>query len=399
MADAGPTADGGVTDAGPASTAGTCGVAVVQPECTVTDLMCSPGNPCNPNSSTNQGYDPCYFVAISGQLGYRSPVMLCQNGYCNNPPQGDPCTQICLQTPDDPRATTCENYYDGSQLCLPACTTDTDCTGATAFDQQSYNPPLLTNYCVNNGGGSACQPLLCYNENNLVMQDASVLYKPCTGYPDTLCEPQFSGDDSAVIGYCTAVRPGATATVGQACDETAGREATTALCGADAICLGGRCAAICDASQNGGKGTPACPTSLTCISAQNVALTADYQVGGCSTPCDPFADAAHDECMNYCGGPPAKCHWIVGDPNPGEPSGYCGAALTNPVAVGQPCTPATVDQCVAGAQCLLQSDGVTTLCTELCNVTAAAGSPDSCRNGVACTVIGNFTKAGACGTL
>ncbi len=364
--------------------------------CTLFSTSCALGDACDPSSAGNQGEDPCLYKAAQSGLAQRAPTLACHGGHCANPLEGEPCSSNCAQVAGDPRPIGCAAFYDGSSVCLPVCQTDADCTGATEYDSQSYNPPPITNFCMKYGSFSSCQPDLCFAEGQKGLDDPSVLYKPCQDRPDTLCLPQFAGSLSTVVGYCMAVRPKATATVGQPCDAHAGREATVAVCGADAVCLGGRCAAVCDASQLGAAGTPACSGADSCISTQNVNLVADYQVGGCGRACDPFSDLDHSGCANYCGGPAARCDWIVGDPAGGQPRGYCGAALEHPVPVGQPCSPAAVDPCEAGARCLTGSDGVTRACTRLCDPTAKAGSPDACPTGSTCTAFDPLKHAGYC---
>jgi hypothetical protein len=390
--------DGGsaASDGGAKSVSGTCGLPATSTACTLYSSSCNVGDSCDPKSMTNQGYDPCYYGVVSQSLSPRSPLLACNGGFCTDPVQGQPCSLNCVQTAGDPRKTACLDFYDGSKLCMPSCASDTDCDGATAYDAQNYNPQPATNYCVNYGAASGCQPVLCFAEGQPQLSDPSVLYNPCAARPGTICVPQYTGSLSAIVGYCMAVRPNAPSTVGQVCNARAGREATLATCGRDAICLGGRCEAICDASQLGRSGTPKCDGSHTCISPQNVNLIADYQVGGCGDPCDPFADLEHSQCANYCGGPPTRCNWIVGDPVGNQPRGYCGAALEKPILVGQACQHDAVDPCEPGARCLLGSDGVTRVCTHLCDPSVDSGNQDACPSGLSCTAFTPLKRSGYC---
>ncbi len=396
-ADAGTDGGSTVIDAG--TPVGVCTLAKTNLTCTLFSGSCTPGDSCNPNSSTNQGYDPCYLkVNASNQLGYRPQFLACRSGFCAQPIDGDPCTGTCTQTVGDPRRTSCLTLYDTSKQCMPACANDSDCRGSSFYDGNLNNAQRVANFCVNYGTASGCQPLLCFAEGQTgPLGDTGALYKPCASHPDTLCLPRYVSGDSNIEGFCTPVRPDAGTTVGQTCDPRAGREATTANCGPDAICLGGRCAAICDASQLGRKGTPACSKDLTCISPQGLDLISDYQFGGCGDPCDPFADLAHSGCVNYCGGPPVRCTWIIGDEKPSAPRGYCAASIKPPIKVGKICkSGGAVEQCETGAYCLLSSDGVTRVCTRLCDPSEDAGTPDMCPNNLTCTAFAGFTRSGYC---
>jgi hypothetical protein len=132
-------------------------------------------------------------------------------------------------------------------------------------------------------------------------------------------------------------------------------------------------------------------------SQQGLDLIADYQKGGCADPCDPFADETHNGCANYCGGPKARCQWLIADPKPGLPRGVCGAALQNPIATGQPCTKdGVVDPCVAGAYCLTSSADGSHTCTKLCDPSPDAGPFDGCPNGQTCSGFNGLTRSGFC---
>jgi len=392
-------------DAG-AATQGTCGVVSTGNDCTLFVGTCAFGDTCNPNNNTNQGYDPCYYKVAGQNLRVRTgSTLICHsdgtNGYCSTPVEGEPCVDKCTQTPGDTRATGCIDFFEGGKRCMPSCKDDTECTGAAVYDQQNYNPQPVTNFCMNYGTASGCQPNLCFAEGVDQLDDPSVLYKPCADHPDTICVPQYTGDLSTIIGYCMATRKGATSTVGKLCDSLAGVESSATTCGPDAICLGGRCAAICDAAQLGGNDTPACGAGRTCISPQNVNLIADYQVGGCGISCDPFTDLEHSGCVNYCGGPPSRCEWIVGDSAGGPdapPRGFCGAAIKTPIKVGKACTRTNydIDPCEAGARCLLSSNGTSRTCVRLCDPTAEAGSPDSCPDDQTCNAFDPLKHAGYC---
>ena len=388
--------DAGAADAGTVEPVGVCTRPSTTATCTLLSQTCNPGDSCNPNSATNQGYDPCFYRVVQNRLSGRSPVQVCEAGRCGLPAQGDPCSQTCSQTPGDPRRTVCTAGYDNDPLCMPACTTDTDCRGANTYDSNLQNPQPITNLCVRYGNASACQPALCFVDGSPNFGNPNVLYKPCVGHPNTVCLPRFVGSNTALLGFCMAARPGGAPTVGQTCDPRAGVEATAATCGADATCLGGRCAAICDASQLGGAGTPACPSDQTCVSPQGLDLVTSYQFGGCADPCNPFTDLANSGCVNYCGGSSARCNWIIGDPKVGEPRGVCGAAVKAPIPTGGECTRDPLDPCESGNFCLLSSNGVTRTCTRLCDPIAVAGAPDACPTGQSCTAFASFTRSGYC---
>jgi hypothetical protein len=228
------------------------------------------------------------------------------------------------------------------------------------------------------------------------LQNVSALYQPCAGRANTTCLPRFAGNLSSVAGFCTANRPGATTTVGQVCDPNAGVEASSALCGPDAACVGGQCQAICDASKLGQDGTPGCAAGQTCVSPQGVDLVADFQYGGCGDSCDPFADIEHSGCWKYCGGPPARCNWIVGNPSANTPRGYCGPALESPVPNGQACTVGAIDPCEAGSKCLLSADQIHSFCTHLCDPAAGPGAADACPAGMTCTAFASLMRSGYC---
>lgn len=387
------TADGGELDAG-VSPLGTCRVPTTGAECSIFTGTCNVGDRCDPDSTTNQSYDPCLLFATGNRLGYRQTPLSCVDGYCSQPQEGEACTGACRQTAGDGRRTVCRDAADGERYCMPQCTENSDCSRSDYADS-NINAQPATNYCRNYGNGAACQPALCFAEGVNGLDDTSVLYKPCAQIPDSLCLPRFSQTTSGIVGFCTAVRPGTGSTVGQVCNPRAGIESPSELCGADAVCLGGRCAPICDASTLGADGkTPGCEAPLTCISPQGLDLVASYQFGGCGTPCDPFADLAHSGCVSYCGGPPTKCHWIIADPSPGAHRGYCGAALVNPLKAGEKCRSGVVDPCEAGARCLRTADG-TGECTRLCDPTAVAGTPDACPSGT-CKAFQGFTRSGYC---
>ncbi len=394
--DAGPADGGAPVDGGPL---GICTLPSTTHTCDLYQASCGAGDPCDPNSNTNQGYDPCYLKVSGNNLAYRTTYLFCHGSTCTDPVEGEPCTSRCIQTAGDSRTTACVDFYDGSKLCMPACSREADCRGASIYDPAVYTAQPLTNYCVNYGAAGGCQPELCFVEGSTMPDgDPSLLYKPCAGHPDSLCLPRYDGRVSQVVGFCTVVRPDAGSTVGQACDSYAGVEASAALCGPDATCLGGRCAGLCDASQLGGNGTPACSDGLSCQSPQGLDLVADYQFGGCGDGCDPFADLTHSGCADYCGGPKVRCNWIIGDPVAGVSPGYCGAALETPIADGQPCsfTSTGIDPCVTGDYCLYSSATGSRFCTRLCNPTADAGSPDLCPGGQTCTAFTGFNHSGYC---
>lgn len=393
--------DAGGPDAGPVDAGepvGTCTAPSTNHTCNLSSSTCSVGDPCNPNSSANQGYDPCYYRVQSNQLAYRNVEHICHGGICTDPYQGEPCSGACVQSVGDSRKTSCLSFFDGSKTCMPECSTSSDCRGSEYYDNYLYYPNTVTNYCVNVGTKSGCQPELCFIEGQAGFDDPAVLYKPCMNHPDSLCLPRYVGSVSTILGFCEATRPDAgTSTVGQACDPTAGNESNAGLCGPDATCMGGRCVKLCDASQLGGAGTPSCPSDLTCISQQGLDLIADYQQGGCGDPCDPFADEGHNGCANYCGGPKARCEWLIQDPKPGLPHGMCTAALENPLAVGASCKRfAGIDPCVAGARCLTSGADGSQTCTKLCDPSPDAGPADGCPNGQTCNGFNGLTRSGYC---
>ncbi len=392
----GGASDGGASDGGgPAETSGVCTLLRTNISCTLYTPGCGLGDTCNPSNSTNQGYDPCFYKVVGSSLGYRAQVAICRGGVCAPPAEGDSCKVGCAQTAGDPRKTTCLASYDGTGLCMPACASDADCRTSSFYDSRLSNAQRVTNFCVNYAGGAGCQPALCFMEGEAGMDNPAVLYKPCADHANTLCLPRYSGSDSNILGFCTAVTPSPAPTVGKACDPRAGREALNSLCGADAVCLGGRCAALCDAATLGRGGTPKCTKDKTCISPQGLDLISDYQFGGCGDPCDPFTDLEHSGCVNYCGGPSARCNWIVGDPQIGEPKGYCGSANTISTRIGQACVMGAIDPCEAGAYCLSSSSGGRT-CTRLCDPTVGAGTPSACPTGKTCTAFQGFKKSGYC---
>jgi hypothetical protein len=388
--------DGGTADAG---VSGKCGVVQTSVTCTISSGSCQVGDACDTEADVNQGYDPCFVGVTGNQLGYRSVPRTCRDGFCGLPGENEVCSNTCLQTAGDSRRTTCANVANGSKLCLPACATDAECRGAGIFDTGIYNPQPITNLCVNNGGGAACQPVVCYQEGEPGIEDPLVLYKPCQGHPGTRCLPRYFGDASSVVGVCMAVRNTTSPTVGEACDVVAGVEASSALCGPDAVCMGGRCAAICDAATLGiGGKTPTCTDPDTaCISLQGLDLISNYQVGGCGKGCHPFATLNESGCVSYCGGPPARCIWIVGDPPGGDqPRGYCGASVKDSIPTGQSCSRATSSGiCESGSRCLTEADGVTQTCTRLCDPVAVAGSRDACPSGT-CKAFNGLPRSGYC---
>ncbi len=384
------TVDGG--------TAGTCDVVKTAQTCILTSSSCSDGDSCDPEATVNEGYDPCYIGAQGQNLGYRATARLCKSGFCAQPSLGDPCSGSCEQAVGDSRRTTCLRTADGSRVCLASCSFDNDCTGAMAFDNNNFNPPAITSLCVSNGGGKGCQPQVCYLDDDAKLGDPNVLYKPCFNHEDTMCLPRFYGDGTRVAGFCTASRSALISTVGKPCDMAAGREAKAAICGTDALCMGGRCAALCDAATLGTDGvTPGCTDpALTCISMQGLDLVSDYQVGGCNIACHPFAKLEDSGCVSFCGGPPTRCNWIVGDGAGNQPRGYCAAALKAPVAVGQSCRVASAsDPCESGARCMLADDGVSAVCKRLCDPMAIPGSRDACPTGT-CTAFDSLTRSGYC---
>jgi hypothetical protein len=389
--------DGGMADAG---VSGTCGAPGNGAVVNLYSSRVNVGDKCDPNSTTNSGYDPCMFTVSGQNLAYRNTTLICHDGICTEPFLSEPCDNTCVQTPGDPRRTSCLAFYDGTNLCMPECQNETDCHGTERYDSASNNPQPVTHYCVNYGTKSGCQPELCYIDGDMMdggltpLGNPKNLYQPCSSHPDSLCLPRFEGDLSIILGFCTAVRPDAGSTVGQACDPRAGIDAPNSLCGPDATCLGGVCAKMCDAAQLGLAGTPACDASRSCISPQGLDLIADYQFGGCSISCDPFADLANSGCANFCGGPPTRCNWVISDNPPTALRGYCGGALKTPIATGKPCVSGAVQPCEAGDYCLTGSDGVTRTCTKLCDPSQDAG-PDTCP-GKKCTAFTGFKHSGYC---
>ena len=123
---------------------------------------------------------------------------------------------------------------------------------------------------------------------------------------------------------------------------------------------------------------------------------AAYQVGGCGTACDPFASLENSGCVDSCGGPAARCNWIVGDPVGDSPRGYCGAAVRVPLTAGEKCARGAVDPCEAGARCLIVSDGTTRTCTKLCDPESAPGEPDACLGQDKCVGFGGLLRSGYC---
>jgi hypothetical protein len=401
--DDGGVGDGGMDDGGTidAGVSGTCGAPGNGAVANLFSATVKVGDKCNPNSTTNQGYDPCMFTVSGQNLAYRNTTLICHDGICTEPFLSEPCDSTCVQAPGDPRRTSCLAFYDGTNLCMPECQTDSDCHGTEKYDSSSANPQSVTHYCVNYGTKSGCQPELCYIDGDMMdggltkLGMSSNLYQPCSSHPDSLCLPRFEGDLTIILGFCTAVRPDAGSTVGQACDSRAGIDAPNSLCGPDATCLGGTCAQLCDAAQLGAKGTPMCDASRTCVSPQGLDLIADFQFGGCTETCDPFADLANSGCANFCGGPPTRCNWIIGDAVPTAVRGYCAAALKTPIPTGQHCVSGAVQPCEAGDYCLTGSDGVTRTCTKLCDPSQDAG-PDTCPGTKKCTAFTGFKHSGYC---
>jgi hypothetical protein len=400
MDDGGSMGDAGVVDAG---VTGTCGPPKTRAVCNLNSATCNVGDSCDPNSTVDQGYDPCFFlVDNTNSLNYRTTTLVCNFGYCTKPFLSDGCDDTCVQAPGDPRPTSCLDFYNGGKLCMPECQTDSDCHGTEKYDSSSNNPQSVTHYCVNYGTKSGCQAELCYIDGDSVdggltkLGMPSNLYQPCSSHADSVCLPRFEADLSIIVGFCTAVRPDAgSSTVGQACDSRAGIEAPNSLCGPDATCLGGVCAKLCDAAELGSLGTPACDASRTCVSPQGLDLIADYQFGGCTESCDPFSDLEHSGCANFCGGPPTRCNWIISDNPPSALRGYCGGALKTPIPTGQHCLSGAVQPCEAGDYCLLSSDGVTRTCTKLCDPSQDAG-PDTCPGTKKCTAFTGFKHSGYC---
>ena len=363
-------------------TAGTCvyanGRAGGPGTCSTTSANCYPGDGCNPNRDyCNKGgalvCDPTANVCVPYDTTYAS----CSHDADCHAPAGASHPQVCAAT------------VLFGDACAPGCTTDADCTGAMPIDQANYNPPNVSTFCDSNGGGAlGCQQILCWVSPDLQAQgiptDTSVLYKPCPGHPNSVCVPQYWGDVTDMVGFCQATQPGAPAsTVGQPCSNASSGLSSDVLCGPDATCLGGVCQAICDAAPYGeANGGPTCPASQTCISAQGLNLVSTWQVGGCGTPCDPWtADETQSGCASFCGGPAARCDWIFGDPISGQPLGYCGKAPAAPAPEGGACT--TDADCAQGASCLGDGQGGAE-CVRICDLQAAAGTPDSCPSGQRC---------------
>lgn len=400
--DDGDPDDAGIEDGpplpAPDGVEGVCAMANTSATCDLYSATCAVGDRCQLAATNIGDLDPCSIKVQQQRPVSRTPTLVCgAAGRCRLPGAYEPCDSQCLQAAGDARRTICTRTVSGDRMCLPSCGGHDECDGSDTFDTQLWAPQPATNYCVNYGGGAACQPSLCYLDGSPSIGDPSVLYKPCdklgTG---SLCLPRYYGEGSSVIGLCTAVRPVSSSTVGQVCNVRAGNEPGQQTCGPDAICMGGVCAALCDASQLGGAGTPACTPDKTCVSPQGIDLIADYQYGGCVDPCNPLTDFAHSGCVDSCGGPPARCNWIIGDPKVGQALGYCGAALTQPLPIGAECTWGAIDPCVSGSYCLGSSDGSTRRCTQLCSPQATAGAPDACPTGKRCTAFDPLTRVGYC---
>lgn len=382
-------------------TVGTCARPPSTTTCIISRASCNAGDACDPESAVNGGYDPCFIASAGGSLGYRATALMCgADGHCRVPVDGEPCTRPpgCLQTPGDPRPTACNRNADGELRCMPSCTTDSECQGSEFQDFGLNSPERLTNYCVRYGLGAGCQPKRCYEEGKGgAIGDVNNLYQPCANTPNSICLPRFVSAATNIVGFCAPVRQSTASTVGQACDARGGLESGNSYCGAGALCLGGRCAALCDAAALGTHGTPTCGADKLCVSPQGLDLISSYQFGGCTDPCHPFTTLEESGCVNACGGAKSRCYWLVGDPVVGQPRGYCGAAVREPIAVGRPCTKTSVDPCESGAQCRLDANGTTRSCVKLCDPGADAGTPiNACPAGKRCTAFSSLTRSGYC---
>ncbi len=398
-------------DAGTPTTVGTCGVVGTPPTCTLRSATCALGASCDPNSSANQGYDPCSLQYSGGSLYYRAAGYACHSGVCALPQLNDTCTAKCSETPGATNKTVCAELDVNSKVCAVSCTTDADCPGvfypngnlasAQRFGVISHAP--LTQWCVPHPelGKSVCQPRLCF-EDAPDRNNEGFLFKACADVPNSICLPHEtstlsdyfgSSNTSTVLGFCHAVRPGTAPTVGQACDERSGTEAPDRLCGPDALCAGGRCQALCDASQPGGY-FPACGPSQTCLNPYyGTDPLSGHQTGMCGVACDPFADEAHSGCTNFCGGPRARCQWQGLDKVPGP--AHCVAMAAHPKPAGAPCT--ATGECGTGMICWsTANDNSNPVCTQLCSQAAAAGSADACRQGSCQPLYDGANRIGAC---
>jgi hypothetical protein len=356
--------------------------------CTGTSGACQLGDSCDPN------LDYC------GSGG-----LVCDptRSVCGLPGLGAACTTSCAQTAGASQPVVCAaNEFASGGLCQTGCGADSDCLFATVADTNSGLP--VSQFCARSdpAGPAACQALVCYapaSGGSTGFGSTSDFYKPCAGHPDSLCVPTFQFGEQ--LGMCQAVRHAATlavTTVGQVCSTQASGGLQDLLCGKDATCLGGRCAAICDVQQGGTGTLPGCSATQTCIATSQVDLTEAFQVGGCGIPCDPWtSDASKNGCpADFCNGPLSACEWIIGDRVGSRPLGYCRAETASPLHEGDDCK-ARPGDCATGLFCLSTNAARTAAaCFRLCDATAAAGSPDACTAGKTCTAFNGFTHGGRC---
>jgi hypothetical protein len=309
---------------------------------------------------------------------------------CRNPNQFDPCL------PGGPSCNLIGDTNAASWVCVNPAPTN----------PQSSNQ--CWEACKNNGDCvlpfMSCDAIgidhLCFYQYNSTCTPFSTCNG--TGTNDGICYTIAPGGTNTPYQSCYQARTDGDGGPGTACNVNATRQNPGGFCDTSDICLAGICQPICDVTGAGGR---------TCSGANGLCLqdpafgdqtgttTPVTVLGACGVTCD-FTDLGGSNCVTSDAGVASKCFPGVfgqfGYPDDG--TGFCVAASTTPIALGQSCSSDGVhfDPCVAGTACIGSAAAGST-CTQLCTNVGLA-----CTDGGTCLQINNgaggaYAHVGYCG--
>ncbi|MHB1847049.1 MAG: hypothetical protein ACYCWW_19680 [Deltaproteobacteria bacterium] len=364
-----PTTPGGTpVVCGTPSGTTSCGDACSGDECVL-------GSFCQDQATASGTVDPCASAGLVCDPNLQA---------CRQPLEFETCLPggpACRPLLDSTVSLQClSDRSNGLTLCVQPCAATADCATPYASCQVGGTDTAGNSYSV-------CS-------YNIVPPAGCTDYFgscPAAGAADGLCVPIFqAGFGSFGLCWQAATDGGA---LGDPCFVNATR-ATGGFCAAAGMCLGGVCAASCNAGTDGG---PTCgPQTLTdggvgatqqCDPTQGQSgNAADY--GNCSVACD-FTSASGGGCVTTPEGTPEKCFPMGFYGLPDSVTGMCLAAAPNPLPVGAVCNASALpadlfDPCIAGALCL-GIPGQTSHCDQLCNGVGQPGAP--CASGQTCTAL------------
>ncbi|HUB06939.1 MAG TPA: hypothetical protein VMB50_08060 [Myxococcales bacterium] len=346
---------------------------------------CTLGTTCQPPSASGST-DPCAAAGLVCDPTYdvcRQPgeFDVCQPG-------GPPCLPIAGSTATDLMCLPEPALFgSGVDLCLQPCSPNDPASGTS-----DCVDPLMICSALSQGAGDACSYDIAIGS----CPQGAAYFAPCNsaGIDDGFCLPfNYTGGSEGVCvqGTLDGGLPG------DPCLD--GNRQNGGLCDPSSLCLGGICAAAC----NAGTGlAPSCAqndggVAIACVPTEGQTGNPS-DMGNCSPDCD-FTSASGGGCPDTAAA--EKCVPEILITGADSAAGLCVAGAASPIPVGQACTasPDLVDPCAAGALCLGSPSLGGNLCVQLCNGVGSVGRAP-CGAGSTCAplglAIGNSAHVGYC---